>query len=215
MWGTRTGARIARLGLASERSERSGMGALGAADSAGEAWRAAAQDRHAFGDERDPLSPENRLPMAIFAARGLSAAFDGLQHLPRLPAGRSVGGDTGGAARGPARTIGAGGQPQRRRHRQPVAQVGRKGGCAKGEADAVGYDAGKKVKGRKVHALVDTEGLPLRVVVRRHPGPGWRSPGLRAHPPALQLARTRLGRWRLQRRRRRAATAARGDRQTP
>jgi hypothetical protein len=29
----------------------------------------------------------------------------------------------------------------------------------------VGYDAGKKVKGRKVHALVDTEGLPMRVVV--------------------------------------------------
>jgi putative transposase len=29
----------------------------------------------------------------------------------------------------------------------------------------VGYDAGKKVKGRKVHVLVDTEGLPLRVVV--------------------------------------------------
>jgi len=29
----------------------------------------------------------------------------------------------------------------------------------------VGYDAGKKVKGRKLHALVDTEGLPLRVVV--------------------------------------------------
>jgi putative transposase len=29
----------------------------------------------------------------------------------------------------------------------------------------VGYDAGKKVKGRKVHALVDTEGLPLRIVV--------------------------------------------------
>jgi len=29
----------------------------------------------------------------------------------------------------------------------------------------VGYDAGKKVKGRKIHALVDTEGLPIRVVV--------------------------------------------------
>jgi putative transposase len=29
----------------------------------------------------------------------------------------------------------------------------------------VGYDAGKKVKGRKLHALVDTEGLPLRIVV--------------------------------------------------
>jgi hypothetical protein len=29
----------------------------------------------------------------------------------------------------------------------------------------VGYDAGKNVKGRKIHALVDTEGLPMRVVV--------------------------------------------------
>jgi transposase len=28
----------------------------------------------------------------------------------------------------------------------------------------VGYDAGKKLKGRKLHALVDTEGLPMRVV---------------------------------------------------
>jgi transposase len=29
----------------------------------------------------------------------------------------------------------------------------------------VGYDAAKKVKGRKIHALVDTEGLPMHVVV--------------------------------------------------
>jgi transposase len=29
----------------------------------------------------------------------------------------------------------------------------------------VGYDAGKKAKGRKICALVDTEGLPMRVVV--------------------------------------------------
>ncbi len=36
---------------------------------------------------------------------------------------------------------------------------------SRGEKDAVGYDAGKKVKGRKVHALVDVEGLPLRVIV--------------------------------------------------
>jgi hypothetical protein len=26
----------------------------------------------------------------------------------------------------------------------------------------LGYDAGKKVKGRKIHALVDSEGLPMR-----------------------------------------------------
>lgn len=43
-----------------------------------------------------------------------------------------------------------------------VDQVGRKGG---GHDRGVGYDAGKKVKGRKIHALVDTEGLPLRVIV--------------------------------------------------
>ncbi|WP_256366386.1 IS5 family transposase [Methylosinus sp. Ce-a6] len=34
-----------------------------------------------------------------------------------------------------------------------------------GHDGLTGYDAGKKVKGRKIHALVDTQGLPLRVVV--------------------------------------------------
>jgi hypothetical protein len=29
----------------------------------------------------------------------------------------------------------------------------------------VGYDARKQVKGRKIHALVDSEGLPMRVVI--------------------------------------------------
>ena len=29
----------------------------------------------------------------------------------------------------------------------------------------MGYDAGKKVKGRKIHALVDTLGLPIRLIV--------------------------------------------------
>lgn len=29
----------------------------------------------------------------------------------------------------------------------------------------MGYDAGKKIKGRKIHSLVDTLGLPLRLVV--------------------------------------------------
>ena len=152
-------------GSAPERSDRSGMGAPGARDSVGETRRTAAQDRHALGDERDLLSSANRLSVAVIATRDLSAALNGLQHLPRFPAAGSVGGDLGGAARGPARTAGAGSEPQRRRHRQPVAQVVRKRGCAKGEADAAGYDAGKRVKGREIHALVDTEGLPLRVVV--------------------------------------------------
>jgi transposase len=29
----------------------------------------------------------------------------------------------------------------------------------------VGYDAGKRVKGRKIHSLVDTLGLPIRLVI--------------------------------------------------
>ena len=46
------------------------MAAPGAADSAGQARRAAAQDRHALGDGRDFLSSEDRLSLAVFAARG-------------------------------------------------------------------------------------------------------------------------------------------------
>jgi hypothetical protein len=68
------------------------------------------------------------------------------------------------------------------------------------ESDAeVAYDAGKQAKGRKIHALVDSEGLPVRVVVhsaatqRR----GWL--GARQDPPPLAVARSDLGRWRLQR----------------
>jgi len=42
----------------------------------------------------------------------------------------------------------------------------------------VGYDAGKQVKGRKIHALVDSEGLPMRVIVHSaaiqdRDGAGW------------------------------------------
>ena len=101
-------------------------------------------------------------PVALPAARGLSAALDGLQHLSQVPTRGNMGGDLGRGARGVAGTDGPRGQPLGRRSRQPIAEIGGKGG---GKDDAVGYDAGKKVKGRKIHALVDTEGLPMRVVV--------------------------------------------------
>ncbi len=102
-------------------------------------------------------------PLALSALRSLS---DRLQHFPQVPARRRVGADLGGVARGFARTTRPRGEPDRRHHRQPVAEGGGKRGCkSRGENDAVGYDAGKKVKGRKLHALVDVEGLPLRVVV--------------------------------------------------
>jgi transposase len=73
-----------------------------------------------------------------------------------------VGGYLGRAAHGFARATRARGEPHGSRHRQPDAKGGGKGGGFDGE---VGYDAGKKVKGRKIHALVDTEGLPLQAIV--------------------------------------------------
>src|SRR6202007_1615308 len=55
-------------------------------------------------------------------------------------------------------------EPLGRDHRQPKRQGRSKGGSA---LDPQGFDAGKKVTGRKRHILVDTLGLLLNVVV--HP----------------------------------------------
>ncbi len=83
-------------------------------------------------------------------------------------------------------------------------------GCVnRGEDGAVGYDAGKKVKGRKLHALVDVEGLPLRVAAgmqdrdgaglvldkirRRFPWlePVWADSGYNAHQVNDAVAKVR------------------------
>ena len=56
------------------------------------------------------------------------------------------------------------GQSDRRGDRQPDREGCRKGGAC---VDPVGYDAGKKIKGKKRHILVDTLGLLLHAVV--HP----------------------------------------------
>jgi hypothetical protein len=63
----------------------------------------------------------------------------------------------GGAAYGAAGANGSGGQPVGGGSRQPVDQIGGKRGS---NDNQVGYDGGKQVKGRKIHALVDSEGLP-------------------------------------------------------
>ena len=55
-----------------------------------------------------------------------------------------------------------GGQPDRRHHRQPERQERRKRGAS---IDPPGYDAGKKIKGKKRHLLVDTQGLLLHALV--------------------------------------------------
>src|ERR1700753_1803292 len=47
-------------------------------------------------------------------------------------------------------------------HRQPEREERRKGGRT---IDRCGYDAGKKIRGKKRHLLVDTEGLLLCAIV--------------------------------------------------
>ena len=62
------------------------------------------------------------------------------------------------------REQGTRGQPHRLRHRQPKREERRKRGAC---IDPHGYDAGKKIKGKKRHILVDTLGLLLHAIV--HP----------------------------------------------
>ena len=57
-----------------------------------------------------------------------------------------------------------GSQPDCRHHRQPEREERRKRGAW---IDPHGYDAGKKIKGKKRHILVDTLGLLLHAIV--HP----------------------------------------------
>jgi transposase len=54
------------------------------------------------------------------------------------------------------------GQPERGHHRQPKREERRKRGS---RIDPPGYDAGKKIKGKKRHVLVDTLGLLLHAAV--------------------------------------------------
>src|SRR5712692_10005220 len=98
------------------------------------------------------------LYLCALAARGATCHATvfrrGLQHLPQVPARGGVGGDLGRIAHGVARADGARSQPLGGGSRQPISQIRGKGG---GKDDAVGYDAGKKVKSRKIHTLVDNE----------------------------------------------------------
>src|SRR5450759_3099759 len=63
-----------------------------------------------------------------------------------------------------SRPSAAGSQPDRCHHRQPEREKRRKRGAC---IDPHGYDAGKKIKGKKQHILVDTVGLLLHAIV--HP----------------------------------------------
>src|SRR4051794_39860826 len=96
------------------------------------------------------------------AAEGFAAA----EHGERLPAALGRGPDARShpprALRAVPRAGGMRGQSDGSDHRQPERQRGGKGGRC---IDPSGYDAGKKINGKKRHVLVDTQGLLLCAIV--------------------------------------------------
>ena len=125
-----------------------GVGAVGADNPASRARRPIAQDRHASGNERDPMGATHRLPLALLAARRVfrrarrrtpfSADFEreGVWETisPELPCASGW----GGRLARPRQCSTASRQITRRR-------TGRDGQC---------YDAGKHVGGRRVSGVL-------------------------------------------------------------
>jgi transposase len=89
-------------------------------------------------------------------AQGPAAEEHGARLSHPLVLGRDAPASASCALRPGPRAGGQGGQPDGRDHRQPEREERRKGGT---RVDPQGYDAGKKVKGKKRHILVDTLGL--------------------------------------------------------
>jgi len=126
------------------------MGAGGAADPASEARWQAAQGGCARGAERSVLRALDRLPVER-AAEGPAAKEHGVGLLLALGVGRHHRAHPPSALRRGARASWARGQPDHSDHRQPDGEGGAKGGST---LDASGYDAGKKVTGKKRQILV-------------------------------------------------------------
>src|SRR5690242_382914 len=139
--------------------ERRAVRPAGPVDPVRQAGRAAAHDRHAADAGRPVLPGAHRLPVAPPAATpGFPALADGLRLHAGLRGRGRVGGDPPPPRDDAARARGPGAQPQRRDRRHPEREDDGKGGPR-------GYDAAKKVKGRKRHVAVDTSGLLLGVIV--------------------------------------------------
>jgi transposase len=92
------------------------------------------------------------------AAAGVPAVADGVRLLPRLHRGGRLGEHAPSSRHRAARAERPWPEPERRDHRHSKRQDDGKGGPR-------GYDAGKKVKGRKRQIAVDTSGLLLGIVV--------------------------------------------------
>ena len=181
---------------------------------AAQARRPTPDDVHARGAERLAVPAPHRLPMAHAAAR-VPAAEHGLRLLSAVSGRRA----SGRRSRPPCSWRRAS-RPAARP--QPTAAIIDSQSVKTTEAGGPrGFDAGKKVNGRKRHLLTDTLGLPLRLVV--HAANVQDRDGLELvcarHPSTLSLAATSVRRCRLPGRhrhvRRRSRALAARDRQAP
>src|SRR5215218_7304069 len=139
--------------------ERRAVRPTRAPDPTGQTRGPAAHHRHAAAAGRAVLPGAHRLPVAPPAAPArVPALADGLR-LHAGVRGRGRVGEHPPPPRGDAaRAGGPRAEPERRHRRHPERQDHRKRGPR-------GYDAAKKVKGRKRHIGVDTSGLLLGVLV--------------------------------------------------
>ncbi len=145
----------------SKRFDRCAVATVGAFADGGPwkaSWRRSApQVRVAACRGRHAVHREDRLPVASDADR-LSSLADGLSTVPRLASQRCLGARWQDAAR--TGTQGERSKCHAQRSHPRFAE--RQDGAKRGRR---GYDAGKKIKGRKRHIAVDTEGNLLAVIV--------------------------------------------------
>jgi transposase len=137
------------------------MGVSRAADRACQARRPSACNRCSRSSERDLLCALDRVSVEG-VAQGPAAEEHGARLLHAVGLGRHTGAHPPRVVCPDSRARGTRCQPECGHHRQPERQSRPKGGKS---LDPQGFDAGKKVTGRKRHILVDTLGLLLNVVV--------------------------------------------------
>jgi transposase-like protein len=137
------------------------LAAGGAADPAAQARRRHADGQRARGRQRPDVCLGHGLSVAG-DPQGPAAALDGLRLIRSVELGRRARSHSRRALPALSRGRLARGKPNRRHHRQPERQERGKGGPG---IDPAGYDAGKKIKGKKRRVLVDTQGPLMHAIV--------------------------------------------------
>lgn len=140
-----------------QRSVGWSVAAFGAVASSSQTWRTSSDGERSRDRKRHLLRAAHRLRLALLAPR-VPSTSDGVPLLSGLALGWHLAESQRYASEPNSTCCRSSGESQRRRFGQPEHQDDGKGGPR-------GYDAGKKVAGRKRHIVVDTLGLILAVVV--------------------------------------------------